>query len=128
MKQRLSLLNWYRIMSRLLILTRRSLAPGFQLAGVDAFGADDIETAEELVDDWLKSGEVGLLAIDDGLLKRMDPGLVQRLESSDHLPYLAIPGGDPLGPEASRRYRIAEMIRRAIGFHITFKGEQVEAK
>jgi len=31
-----------------------------------------------------------------------------------------------LGPEASRRHRIAEMIRRAIGFHITFKGEEAE--
>lgn len=115
-------------MSRLLVLTRRSLVAGFQLAGVDAYGADDIETAEELIDSWLKSGEIGLLAIDDGLLERMDPGLVQRLETSNNLPFLAIPGGRSLGPEASRRYRIAEMIRRAIGFHITFRGEDVESE
>lgn len=115
-------------MSRLLVLTRPSLVAGFQLAGVDAYGADDIETAEELIADWLESGEVDLLAIDDGLLERMDRGLVQRLETSDQLPFLAIPGGGPLGPEASRRYRIAEMIRRAIGFHITFKGEDVEGR
>lgn len=115
-------------MSRLLILTRPSLVAGFQLAGVDAYGADDIETAEELIEGWLESGEVDLLAIDDGLLERIDMGLVHRLESSDQLPFLAIPGGEPLGPEASRRYRIAELIRRAIGFHITFKGEDVEGK
>jgi hypothetical protein len=29
-----------------------------------------------------------------------------------------------LGPEVSQRHRITTMIRRAIGFHITFKGEQ----
>jgi len=115
-------------MSRLLVLTRPTLVAGFQLAGVDAYGADDIETAEELIAGWLESGEVDLLAIDDGLLERMDPGLVQRLETSDQLPFLAIPGGEPLGPEASRRYRIAEMIRRAIGFHITFKGEDEEGR
>jgi hypothetical protein len=46
------------------------------------------------------------------------------MESTGKIPYLAIPGGAPLGQEASRKYQIAEMIRRAIGFHITFKGEE----
>jgi len=51
---------------------------------------------------------------------------VKRLASSEHLPYLVIPGGQPLGTEISHRYRIAEIIRHAIGFHITFKGEESE--
>lgn len=114
-------------MSRLLIITRPALVPGFQLAGVDVYGPEDIETAQELIAGWLKSGETGLLAIDDGILERMDPVLVKRLEAAEHLPYLPIPGGQTIGTEASRRYRITEMIRRAIGFHITFKGEEVEA-
>jgi hypothetical protein len=37
---------------------------------------------------------------------------------------MAIPGGQPLGIEASQRYRITALVRRAIGFHITFKGEK----
>lgn len=113
-------------MSRLLVVTRPALVSGFQLAGVDAYGAEDVETAQELISGWLEAGEVGLLAIDDGLLSRMDPVLMKRLESSDRLPYLTIPGGGPLGPEASRKHRIAEMIRRAIGVHITFKEEEPE--
>ena len=113
-------------MSRLLILTRPSLVPGFRLAGVETFGVEDVETAQELIEGWLEAGEVGLLAIDDGLLARMDPALIKRLEAAEGLPYLAIPGGQPLGPLASRRYRIAEMIRRAIGFQITFRGEETE--
>jgi len=112
--------------SRLLVVTRPSLVPGFQLAGVDAYGVEEIETAQELISSWLDSGEVGLLAIDDGLLDRMDPAFVKRLESAEQIPYLAIPGGQPLGPEASRRRRIAQTIRQAIGFHITFKGEEIE--
>ena len=115
-------------MSRLLVVTRPSLVSGFQLAGVDAYGADDSETAQELVNEWLDSGEVGLLAIDDGLLECMPPAFVKRLESSEQIPYLAIPGGQPLGPEASRQYRIVQTIRQAIGFHITFKGEEVESE
>ena len=77
---------------------------------------------------WMAAGEEGLLAIDDGLLERMDPAFVKWMGSAERMPFLVIPGGEPLGSEASRKYRIAEMIRRAIGFHITFKGEEEEVK
>jgi len=111
-------------LSRLLVLTRSNLLPGFQLAGVDAYGVGDVETAQELIETWLKVGEVGLLAIDEGWLEIIASSLVKRLEDSEKLLYLAIPGGGPLGSEVSRSHRITEMIRRAIGFHITFKGEE----
>jgi len=113
-------------MSQLFIVTRPSLVNGFHLAGVDAYGVEDIESAQELIDKWLNAGEVGLLAIDDGLLAHMEAAFLRRLNEYEHLPYLAIPGGQPLGPEASRRHRIAALIRRAIGFHITFKGDKEE--
>ncbi|HEX9617552.1 MAG TPA: V-type ATP synthase subunit F [Anaerolineales bacterium] len=111
-------------MSRLFVLTRPDLVTGFQLAGIDAYSAEDVESAQELIESWWVAGEEGLLAIDDGLLEKMDPAFVKRMESAERIPYLAIPGGQPLGKEASRKYQIAEMIRRAIGFHITFKGEE----
>ncbi len=113
-------------MSRLLVITRPALVTGFQLAGVETYGPEDVEAAQDLINTWLASSEVNLLAIDDGLLAQMDPAFVKRLESAEQLPYISIPGGQPLGPEISRRYRIAEIIRRAIGFHITFKGEEAE--
>ncbi len=115
-------------MSRLIIITRPTLVAGFRLAGVDAHGVEDVETAQELIASWLEAGEVGLLAIDDGLLAHIDPTLLKSMEDSEQLPFLAIPGGQPLGSESSRRHRIAEMIRRAIGFHITFKGEEGEVE
>jgi len=114
--------------SRLLIITRPSLVTGFHLAGVDARAAEDVETAQELVNRWLEREETNLLAIDDGLLERMDPNLLKRLDASPYLSYLAIPGGQPLGPEASRWHRIAELIRHAVGFHITFKSKTSEAE
>jgi vacuolar-type H+-ATPase subunit F/Vma7 len=115
-------------MGRLLVLTRPDQVTGFCLAGVDAYAAEDVEAAQELVGSWLAAGEEGLLAIDDGLWERMDPVFIKRLVAAEKMPFLVIPGGEPLGPEASRKYRIAEMIRRAIGFHITFKGEEEEVK
>jgi vacuolar-type H+-ATPase subunit F/Vma7 len=111
-------------MSQLYVITRPSLVPGFQLAGVDAHGAEDAETAQELISGWLDSGEAGLIAIDDGLLALMDARFLKQLASSEHLLYLPIPGGKPLEPEASQRSRITALIRKAIGFHITFKGEE----
>ncbi len=113
-------------MSRLFVVTRPDLAPGFRLAGVDAYGAEDAETAQEMISPWLESDEVNLLAIDDGLYEVMAPSFIQRLEACERLPHLVIPGGKSLGQEATRRYRVAEIIRRAIGFHITFKGEKEE--
>jgi vacuolar-type H+-ATPase subunit F/Vma7 len=115
-------------MSRLVIITRPALVAGFQLAGVDAHGVEDVETAQEMIASLLEASEAGLLAIDDGLLEHMDPTLIKSLEDSEQLHYLEIPGGRPLGPEVSRRHRISEMIRRAIGFHITFKGEEGEVE
>jgi vacuolar-type H+-ATPase subunit F/Vma7 len=110
-------------MSRLLVVTRPALVAGFHLAGVEAFPAEDAEAAQRLITEWLDTNEAGLLAVDDGLLIGFDPVFQRRLEAADRLPHVAIPGGGPLGPAGSRRQQIAELIRRAIGFHITFRGE-----
>jgi vacuolar-type H+-ATPase subunit F/Vma7 len=115
-------------MSRLLVLTRPALVAGFQMAGVETFGVEDAETARELIEQWLEDSEVNLLAIDDGILSYLDPAFVKRMKSSERLPYLAIPGMQPLGLEISRKQRIVQIIRQAIGFHITFKGEEAEAE
>jgi vacuolar-type H+-ATPase subunit F/Vma7 len=115
-------------MSRLLVVTRPSLVAGFQMAGVETFGVEDVESAQELIGGWLESDEVNLLAIDDGILSHLDPAFLKRLKASEKLPFLAIPGGQPVGSEVSRKHRIANIIRQAIGFHITFRGEEAEAE
>ena len=115
-------------MSRLLVVTRPTLVSGFRLAGVDAYGVENIEDAENLIESWLKADEVSLLAIDDGIMEILDSSVKKRLEKSEKLPYLTIPGGGSLGSEVSRRHQITEMIRRAIGFHITFKDEETEER
>lgn len=108
-------------MSRLMVICRPTLAPGFQLAGVQVFGAEDVESAEERLRGLLDAGQEGLLAIDDGLLAEISPRTLERLEDSDQLYHLAVPGGGILGEEYTRRHRIAEMLRRAIGFSIAFE-------
>jgi vacuolar-type H+-ATPase subunit F/Vma7 len=111
-------------MSRLLVVVRPSLVPGFHLAGVEAFRADDAEEAQELIGHWLEAGETGLIAIDDELLSGFEAAFRRKLEAAEQLPYLAIPSGEPHGPEGAHQRRVSELIRRAIGFRITFKSEQ----
>lgn len=113
-------------MSRLFILTREELALGFHLAGIDARGVRDVETAQEIIGNWLDRGEAGLLALDDGLLARMESTFVERLDNTIDLPYIIIPSGEPLGEEFSRQYRITQLIRRTVGIHISFTGGEEE--
>jgi len=115
-------------MSRLLVIIRPELVAGFHLAGVEAFPATDVETAVELIEDLLLVGETCLLAIDDGLLAKMDPRFVRRLESTDRIPFIAIPGGFGTEEAVFRRQRISEITRRAIGFHSVFKSEKAETQ
>jgi vacuolar-type H+-ATPase subunit F/Vma7 len=111
-------------MSRLLVVSRPSLVPGFHLAGVEAFPADDAEEAQRLIAGWLGAREAGLLIVDDELLAGFDPAFRRRLEAADQLPHIAIPGGETPGAAVSQRSQIAELIRKAIGFHVTFGGGQ----
>jgi vacuolar-type H+-ATPase subunit F/Vma7 len=111
-------------MSHLFIVTLPELVTGFHLAGVDAFAADNAGRAQALIGGWLDTEQEGLVAISETLLARMEPAFLKRLQACRTLLYLAIPDGPPLRRRISQRQRIAEMIRRAIGFHITFRAEE----
>lgn len=110
-------------MSRLLVLVNPSLVTGFHLAGVEAYGAEDVESAQQMVEGRLQSGEPALIAIEEELLIRMDPELIKRLDGSEALLYVAIPGGVSAAYPQTRRARISRMIQRAIGVHIAFDGD-----
>lgn len=111
-------------MGQLLVVTRPALVSGFHLAGVNAYGVDDAESAQRLIGEWLSAGEEGIVAIDDGLLARMDAGFLKRLSASEHLLYLGIPGGQALATDVSQTQRVTTLIHQAIGFHVTLKGSE----
>ena len=115
-------------MSRLLIVVRPPLLAGFQLAGVEAFPAPSASEAQRLIGRWLDEGQAGLLGVEEGLLAAFEPAFRRRLEAADQLPYIALPSGELAGPEVSTRGRIAELVRRTIGFHVTFRGESAEGR
>jgi vacuolar-type H+-ATPase subunit F/Vma7 len=115
-------------MSRLRAIVRPNLVTGFQLAGVETYSVDDVEAAEALILSWLGQGEASLLAVEDSLLAHLDVALLNRLDASDDVLYIAIPGGGSSDATVTRSAQIARMIRRSIGVRITFGDEKDQGK
>lgn len=101
-----------------------SIAAGYQLAGADVVTAETAAEAERLLSRWMADGEEGLVAVDERLAGGVDPALRRRLDAYGRLPLLPIPSGEPVPPELSTHMRIADLIREAVGFHISFRGER----
>lgn len=108
-------------MSRLFILTQPETVSGFHLAGIDAYAATNTSQARSQIEKWLAAGEQGLLAVDETLFNGFEPAFQKRLTSNNQLPTIVLPDGRPVGPEITGRQHIADLIREAIGFHITFQ-------
>ena len=108
-------------MGRLMVITSPDLAPGFELAGVETFAVERIDQAEATLDQLLSGDEANLIVVRQGLLEAMSPRLQRQVSRSYRPVVIAIPGGIPALTSSGRRQRyISELIRRAIGFRITF--------
>ena len=112
-------------MSRLVIITHPSLVPGFHLAGVEAFNADDASMAENLLTLLQDKEEITLVAIDEDLLRGIPPRILKQINTSKTL-LISIPGSSRFRQSDIRKQKIAEMIHAAVGIHITFKGQENE--
>jgi vacuolar-type H+-ATPase subunit F/Vma7 len=65
--------------------------------------------------------EVGIVAIDAAHLSALDQGTRKRVSESLMPVVVALPSGLPTAAGERPSEQIAEMIRRAIGFRISFK-------
>ncbi|GAB4432807.1 MAG: hypothetical protein Fur0044_30340 [Anaerolineae bacterium] len=111
-------------MGRLMVITTPDLVSGFQLAGVETFAVEDVEAAEEVLQQLLTGGEASLIVVQRALLEAMNPRLQRQAEASYQPVVMAIPGGLPTLTRGERRRHVSALLRRAIGFQITFGGEQ----
>jgi vacuolar-type H+-ATPase subunit F/Vma7 len=111
-------------MGRLMVITSAELAPGFQLAGVETFVAESVEAAERILRKLLTGDEASLIVVHWELLQAMGPGLRRRIELSYRPVVVDIPAGMRTAPGEERRRYVSELIRRAIGFHITFGNDR----
>jgi vacuolar-type H+-ATPase subunit F/Vma7 len=109
-------------MAQLTVIVRPELAPGFWLAGVETYAASSPEEAHRHLLALLDGEEAGLIALDQGFLDALDAATRWRLESSYRPVVIGIPEGRADGDMALRRLHLAELIRRAIGVRISFRG------
>ena len=112
-----------------MVITTPDLAPGFELAGVETFAVENVDQAEAILVDLLSGDEASLIVVRQGLLEAMGSRLQRQVRRSYRPVVIGIPGGVPTTTADMRRHRyISELIRRAIGFRITFGSAQPEAK
>ena len=112
-----------------MVITTPDLAPGFELAGVETFAVENVNQAESILDELLTGDEASLIVVRQGLLEAMGTRLQRQVRRSYRPVVIAIPGGIPPITASERRQRyLSELIRRAIGFRITFSSVQSEAE
>lgn len=114
-------------MARIVIVTTPSLTPGFRLAGVTTLTASSAREASGIVKDLVDSGEKGVIGLYAPYWANMDRDLRRQLEQMVNPVVIAMPSGRLTAGPGERRAHIAAMLRRIVGYHITFPGEGAEA-
>jgi vacuolar-type H+-ATPase subunit F/Vma7 len=113
-------------MARLVVVTSPALAAGFRLAGATTEVARSTEEATRIVRELVEGGEGGIIAIDEAFLGGMDAGTRERLEDLTDPVVVSLPAGLAEPGAERRRARLAVSLRRAVGFRISFPGEERE--
>ncbi|MBI4444500.1 MAG: V-type ATP synthase subunit F [Acidobacteria bacterium] len=103
-----------------IVVTLPEDAAGFQLAGVETFAVETAMQAESLLRRLAAEEEASIIMVHPEFLEQLDPILRRQLEA--HYPpiIVALPHAVAIADERRRRQYIAELIRRAIGFRISF--------
>lgn len=107
----------------LTVVVPSELATGFRLAGVVVQEASDAEAAEAIIDALIGGGERGIAGVYAPFHADFDPAAQERCERSAEPIVLPLPAGLERADAGAHRARIAAMLERAIGFHISFPEE-----
>lgn len=110
--------------SRFLVVVPDDLAPGFRVAGAAVRAATDPDAAAETVRDLIGGDERGVIAVYEPWFVAFPPALRVRLERSVSPVVVPLPSGLEAEGGEARRARLAELLQRAVGYHITFGEEQ----
>jgi len=117
-------------MGQLMVITTPHLAPGFQLAGVETLVAESPEQAEVILRQLLVGDKASLVVVQQSLLQVLSSALKRQIavvpprgETSHQPIIMAIPDARPALFQETRRHQLSELMRRTIGFQITFTAE-----
>ena len=107
----------------LTVVVPPELASGFRLAGVVVQEAADAAAAEAIVDALIGGGERGIAGVYAPFHAELDAATQERYERSTEPIVMPLPAGLERADAGTHRARIAAMLERAIGYHISFPQE-----
>lgn len=111
---------------RLVVVTTPRLGAGFRLAGATVVEAEDANGADEALRALVAEGERGVVAVHAPFFDGLPAAVRGRFEASIRPVVIPIPEGlEGTRPE-DRRARFAELLQRAVGYHLVFGGEEEE--
>jgi len=109
--------------ARLVVVTTPAQRVGFRLAGVAAEAAGSAEEAGRIVQRLLSARDTGVIAVHEPYLTALAPAVRARLEETVSPLVVALPVPRPGGGQ-SRRARLTDMLRRSVGYRVTFEGDE----
>jgi vacuolar-type H+-ATPase subunit F/Vma7 len=107
--------------ARLRVVAPPEVAVGFLVGGAIVHAADDAPGAAEIVRTLIDEGERGVIAVHEPWFDSFDQSERERLEESVAPVVVAMPSGLGADGGAARKARLASLLRRSIGYHITFE-------
>lgn len=107
--------------ARLRIIAPSELAVGFQLGGATVHAVEAASEAAETLDALVAEGERGVIGVYGPWFEEFDRTRRDRLEESVAPVVISVPSGLLVEPGAARRARLAGLLQRAVGYHITFE-------
>lgn len=110
-------------MAQITVITTPELAPGFSLTGARVLTAADANEAEQLLRGQMAEEREGIIAFHEPYYGTLPGDLHERIALEYRPLVVPLPDGLPARGEISRRQLLLEMVSRAIGYSITFKGE-----
>jgi vacuolar-type H+-ATPase subunit F/Vma7 len=99
------------------------IAAGFQLAGVATVAAETTAEIAPLLTDLADREASEVVAVYEPFLRELDRGLRRRLDETTTPLVIALPSGRPSDAGDDRRTRLLELLRRAVGYELTFHPE-----
>jgi vacuolar-type H+-ATPase subunit F/Vma7 len=99
------------------VVTRPSLAVGFELAGLAVEHAPDGRAAADVVTRWAGDEDVGVVLVDDELYKALPSELVRRLDRQA-VPVIASVPVPRWDERSEAEAFILEILRQAIGYRV----------
>ena len=106
--------------ANLTLIVPPELSSGFRIAGTDVMESPDTGTTEEILERLVTEGGRGVVGVYSDFYSELDESLRERIERSVAPIVIPLPSGLEPDRGVSQRARVAALLERAVGYHITF--------